>query len=979
MAGFDDNQPLRGPDFEPPHTDSRETLLKNENDPSAASSADTSEQKQIGLYQPSAPQTPPQEGGRRKISASLRNKIVAASATGVLGVGGLLGLGALPGVTVVNVKEVGVQYFGANVESVLDGRTNDIWVKKMNTSSKTLGINNLCAKGISVGCRFSGMSDKEISKLTERAKKAGVDIEVTKSGKKNILGKNSISEVAVDGKTMSAKEFASEIRKTNSPTRKAMQSMMKSRFSVWTGAKINSLMSKLGISKAKSVSTAGSVDEAKEKIKQNQQGTEIDTKERLAISDDESDEKTKQENEANKKNNQTADEIASGKQKSGNFGDRIRTNALKNLSSNAQKTVTNIASSAAKGILITGYVDTACTVVNTISAIGYMAKAVGALQLIRFAMTISNTADAIKAGEATNEAIQAIGETLTSVSELDGLTAFDSYGWNWIAYGLLGDPTDTAEFKVGGGLPSDMTSFANKAKELAAGGELCNFIQNPGVRVGSALIGIVAAVFSGGTVTAAQIGASVSIAAGLSVIQSFSMPLIADMVAGEFVNDTTIGNSAGNAYVSGLGALYAQNNNATGLSVLTVDQAVEFNTSVKATYLAQVKEESVNESGQFDATNPNSFLGSLTTQLASTINSRSAADASSKLIALVTNPTAKTASASNDDPAAQYKVCTDDEYTQLNIATDPFCNPVYGLPSATLSDEKMNPDTIIEFMYNNKYIDDNGSPIGKYSEFVSQCIENINPYGLANGAKNEDTDGKIKPKECLMSAGVYDEEFWVYTIDSNIYEKMQCLLEDDAVACGSAIASDTTTANGTCPAETSAIPEITTGWEDGKEKSITLCAIPDLARTPVQADSEFVKAIYGGLAANNISSHAVNALAAPSLLQIIQTAKEKGVTIGATFSYRSYNEQKAIRAIKTLDSNGNLTSSTLPGSYSSERAEAGKSNHQMGLSLDFDETSTRWMKICIAQNLDGTDDGRCYGWYDDVGPKDPKHFTYKPK
>lgn len=970
MAGFDDNQPLRGPDFEPPHTDSRETLLKNENDPSAASSADTSEQKQIGLYQPSAPQTPPQEGGRRKISASLRNKIVAASATGVLGVGGLLGLGALPGVTVVNVKEVGVQYFGANVESVLDSRTNDVWVKKMNTSSKTAGVNNLCAKGISVGCRFSGMSDKEINKLTERAKKAGVDIEVTKSGKKNILGKNSISEVTVDGKTMSAKEFASEIRKTNSPTRKAMQSMMKSRFSVWTGAKINSLMSKLGISKAKSVSTAGSVDEAKEKIKQNQQGTEIDTKERLAISDDDSDEKKAEKN----RDNTNADTVE--KQKSNNLGDRVRTNALKNLGSATQDTVTKMAGSVAKGVLITGYIDSACTVVNTISAIGYMAKAVGALQLIRFAMTISNTADAIKAGEATNESIQAIGEMLTSVSKLDGLTAFDSYGWNWIAYGLLGDPTDTAEFKVGGGLPGDMTSFANKVKELAGGGEICNFIQNPGVRVGSALIGIVAAVFSGGTITTAQVVANVALAGGLSLIQAFSMPLIADMVAGEFVNDTTIGNSAGNAYVSGLGALYAQNNNATGLSALTVDAAVEFNKSVKATYLAQVKEESVNESGQFDATNPNSFLGSLTTQLASTINSRSAADASSKLIALVTNPTAKTASASNDDPAAPYKVCTDDEYTQLNIATDPFCNPVYGLSNTAIA---MDPDDVIVYMYEHKYIDDNGSPIGKYSEFVSQCIENINPYGLANGAKNEDTDGKIKPKECLMSAGVYDEEFWVYTIDSNIYEKMQCLLEDDAVACGSAIASDTTTANGTCPAETSAIPEITTGWEDGKEKSITLCAIPDLARTPVQADSEFVKAIYGGLAANNISSHAVNALAAPSLLQIIQTAKEKGVTIGATFSYRSYNEQKAIRAIKTLDSNGNLTSSTLPGSYSSERAEAGKSNHQMGLSLDFDETSTRWMKICIAQNLDGTDDGRCYGWYDDVGPKDPKHFTYKPK
>ena len=94
MAGFDDNQPLRGPEFEPPVINNREELLENESGPATTLSANASEKKQIGLYQPSAPQVSSQKGGHQKISANFRNKIVASVTAVVIGIGGAIGLGS---------------------------------------------------------------------------------------------------------------------------------------------------------------------------------------------------------------------------------------------------------------------------------------------------------------------------------------------------------------------------------------------------------------------------------------------------------------------------------------------------------------------------------------------------------------------------------------------------------------------------------------------------------------------------------------------------------------------------------------------------------------------------------------------------------------------------------------------------------------------------------------------------------------------
>lgn len=62
-----------------------------------------------------------------------------------------------------------------------------------------------------------------------------------------------------------------------------------------------------------------------------------------------------------------------------------------------------------------------------------------------------------------------------------------------------------------------------------------------------------------------------------------------------------------------------------------------------------------------------------------------------------------------------YGVCQDDEYNDLGVAVDPFCNPVLGMSENLLS---VDPDTVIEQMYGGHHIDNDGAPIGKYADFV---------------------------------------------------------------------------------------------------------------------------------------------------------------------------------------------------------------------------------------------------------------------
>jgi D-alanyl-D-alanine carboxypeptidase len=106
------------------------------------------------------------------------------------------------------------------------------------------------------------------------------------------------------------------------------------------------------------------------------------------------------------------------------------------------------------------------------------------------------------------------------------------------------------------------------------------------------------------------------------------------------------------------------------------------------------------------------------------------------------------------------------------------------------------------------------------------------------------------------------------------------------------------------------------------------------------------------------TGHRLWAPAASALESLLQAARQDGVHIGITDSYRSYDEQVDLARRKGLYSQGGLA------------AKPGTSNHGWGLSADLDLNSKAqaWMKA----------NGARYGFVADT-PREPWHWTFTPK
>jgi len=131
--------------------------------------------------------------------------IILTVVGGGIGIGGLLS----PGLLIVNLKEMMVGKFNAQLTS-MDIRTNKI------LKNKTLGNFGVCTSVISIACKYSSMSDKQIANF----KKAGIDIEIDES--KTILGRNKPSKLTFEGDVITPEKFSSELA-TNTKFRAAVK------------------------------------------------------------------------------------------------------------------------------------------------------------------------------------------------------------------------------------------------------------------------------------------------------------------------------------------------------------------------------------------------------------------------------------------------------------------------------------------------------------------------------------------------------------------------------------------------------------------------------------------------------------------------------------------------------------------------------------------------------------------------------------
>jgi LAS superfamily LD-carboxypeptidase LdcB len=106
------------------------------------------------------------------------------------------------------------------------------------------------------------------------------------------------------------------------------------------------------------------------------------------------------------------------------------------------------------------------------------------------------------------------------------------------------------------------------------------------------------------------------------------------------------------------------------------------------------------------------------------------------------------------------------------------------------------------------------------------------------------------------------------------------------------------------------------------------------------------------------TGHKLWAPAAEQLTTMIADARQDGVTIGITDSYRSYDEQVDLARRKGLYSQGGLA------------AKPGTSDHGWGLATDLDLNSKAlsWMRANAEK----------YGFDENV-PRESWHWTYTPK
>ena len=454
--------------------------------------------------------------------------------------------------------------------------------------------------------------------------------------------------------------------------------------------------------------------------------------------------------------------------------------------------VGNFFAGAARGVGLAGALDSACMVRSTSKAVQASSKVIRAAQMAAFAMVILNFADSVKAGDATWEEAEYVGNkfaatdtdkmVVNETSPLNGgvpeevnnpyygKSGYDAPGIKVATYNDT--PTLTArdqQYTVGGGLVGTL-SVVNAAIDTAigpGGNATCGFVQNPFVRIGSAGIGIVLGVFSGGTSLAISVGASLAVSAALPLLETY----LADMVAGETVGSSTQDVDAGNALFAGTSVMLGDIAKARGMKPATVEELETYNNiarDVKNDYIAYETE--LAEATPLDVMNQYSFLGtfarSINPSLMASSNGMSATISSmSSVFTTAFSNIIPVSKAVSDFNPERFQQCEDTAYAELGIDADVFCNVRYVMSERELA---MDTDVALEYMLNNNFINEDGTPTGDYDGWLKECVNRQNGWGEQEREEGDPMTGAACMNDSYGASNADVAFFRVFTMDNSL-------------------------------------------------------------------------------------------------------------------------------------------------------------------------------------------------------------------
>ncbi len=787
--------------------------------------------------------------------------IIIAVVGGGIGIVGLLS----PSLLLVQIKEVMVNKFNSQLTS-MDVRTRHMYKKKA-----TGGL--LCTSKVSILCKYSTMSEKQAAKF----EKAG--IKVISNGDKTLLGRIKPKSFEFNGKSISASDFDAML-KSNAEFGSAVKLAYNPKFAGFADKIWKKAAAKLGISKI-AADIAGETDEARLKKIQDQTKNPVDVdsaKVSEVIPDD-----------PNYIDPDTGEPYTAARAAEVNAERRAAAEAANEIIETAEDAAKRGAKAAPKALAvsavvntlkITGLMDNACAVFSAIRAVGFAAKTVRVLQLARYAMIFLNVADQIKAGTAKQDDVDYLGKVLTtevaaSAKSVKLGTATNSFGYRYAAYGKGGKMSDTAtQFLAGGGLAGSLIGLTSLVDKALGGQPIskCGLLANPLVGFGSLLVGVALFLVPGVNIAVGAWDlAKVAMGVAFMVALAYLPALLQDIVAGVLVDDTTVGEASGEAITSGASGIMGTSAKTGGNAPLTPAQAVAYN-NLSNEIAEQYAEEDRLAYSPFDISNNNTFMGKIVAQLipyAGNMSSLSGifssiASISTGSFASLTSQTAKATSIED------YTMCQDYDYRDLNLATDPYCNVLYGIPTEALDADPIEVINALGSQIN----PETGDPaIGSdYAKFVTDCIDRVRPLGDA-GANGSDSDGS----ECLFNNE--NKNFYIHYIDQRVQSGLD---GEDLSGAGGGSTNPTNPTTDPVPADTLAYCSDNYGKYTSQSdlKSIYGSSESAVSGNIVSVDFPF---------RDGIKSIRVHKIAAPcfkAVAQALSTVSHRPISNDGTFNWR---------------------------------------------------------------------------------------------
>lgn len=722
----------------------------------------------------------------------LKGKSAAISLLLVLfGGGGLMSAFFTPNLALIQMKELMTKNLNDQFHAMDERSAVLLRAKLKDTTKGSCGV-------IKINCRFATITDKQVEKF----KAAGIEVKtVPKEERKWFNGNRGeileISHKGTNGEVKTAKT-ASELTSilTSADGKDFRSGMLKG-----YNPKIMSVSDRVALSyisklkASKGLVVSGETDEEKQKqVNAVVAGIEGTDAKSIVIKKDENGKELYYDSEGNEL---TKEEVDAAREQSERIDERTKNGGTRNL-----------LTSAVKGASIVGYMDSACTLYNSLRMVSALSKAKKEAQAARFAMAMVLTpADAAKAGaikedennyvnnnlSATRPAGQVVDETklyqpgssatpATIADPEAGQNAYDGPGYRMMAYGEAPDLSLRAsQYMIGGGSVVLLDGLLKSAAFIINNGdanpkevsEKCGYVQNPVVRFTGLAIGVAAGIGTFGLTTAVGVGGSLALAMALPYIESQA----ADIITGNVFKDAT-GVDSGDIAVVGSTALFGGIAKNRGLKPLSADEGMKYAAASQKSHQAYDEtQQYMARATPFDITNPYSFMGSL----AGTINpvfQRSKSAASMAMInigSLIPTSFAgivKPAGAARVLDENYYKKCNDQGYAQLGIGADVFCGVHYGLSQEELA---MDPIENGTWMAINGEIDpesetgdakDNGQE-WNYAKFLKECA--FRTVGWGENEEENQGDGS----NCVDAKNEgKNKHYRVFTLDKTVDQSM---------------------------------------------------------------------------------------------------------------------------------------------------------------------------------------------------------------